>query len=189
MIEFNQTKSPLRKQVVKSRFLTDNGRTFAVQITSDCSVRSFSIHQHLIAFMSLMVYLFLGFITPEAASALVLQQQGPHEITMVESSTGQMELVLHHHHVQLGQSDFLFHQRHRVEPDHKFRLPATPPKADSVKPCRLVNLANPDILNVPVPETLHISNFPETQVLQTLPQPPPALPKAIRIRRTIVLQV
>lgn len=130
--------------------------------------------KRLIALMGLCVYLFVGITTPEAASAFLLQVEGPHEVSVVNDFSGQAAVVFHHHHLNMGQDDAAFHQHHhQVEPDHVYVFPKRADQTSSVSegyqfefkplflelhafcspaiPAKIMGVGNPKLLAQPPP--------------------------------------
>jgi hypothetical protein len=144
--------------------------------------------KRLIALIGLCVYLFVGMTSPEAASAFLLQVEGPHEVSVVNDFSGQAAVVFHHHHLSKGQDDTVFHQsHHQVEPDHVYVFPKRADQTSSIseghqlafKPL-FIELHEFCLSAVPL-KIMGVGN-PEL-----LAQPPPGLLLATELRRFTVL--
>lgn len=130
--------------------------------------------KRLIALMGLCIYLFVGITSPEAASAFLLQMEGPHEVSVVDDFSGQAAVVFHHHHLNTGQDDAVFHQsHHQVEPDHVYVFPKRADQTSSISegyqlefkpllieiqafclpaaPAKIMGVGNPKLLAQPPP--------------------------------------
>lgn len=148
--------------------------------------------KRLVALLGLLAYVFLGIVSPESASALLVSMDGTHQVSVSSDFSGQSAIVLHHHALAKGHDDVVFHQRNRqVEPDHVFLFQKKADQASLYDLQSLMKLVLASLLALAGLAGLSMTPMawmPQILDVPTrLAQPPPFRPLFSKIRRVTVL--